>query len=243
MFKKLNACQIKYIMAFLMLLDHLRYIYNFIPPDLASIFTLVSRCVAPMFAYLAVEGIRHTRNLKKYCLRLFIFAGIMFAGNTALNALFKTFSASLLENEQVRLFINNNVIFTLAAGVFCIALIIWGKEKKGVAKYGYFVASAICFIAGVWGEWGSVIIPFMLVTYFFRDNKILRYLGYVFIEIIAILLYFSEPFWFIMFPFILLYNGERGSKSNFNKYFFYLFYPIHLWIIAIINFFILTYLN
>lgn len=67
-FKIMNAFQIKLLLAFLMLLDHLRYIHGLVAPETAAVLTLISRCVAPMFAYLAVEGIRHTRNLKKYCL-------------------------------------------------------------------------------------------------------------------------------------------------------------------------------
>ncbi|MDU6316439.1 MAG: TraX family protein, partial [Enterococcus faecalis] len=35
-------------------------------------------------------------------------------------------------------------------------------------------------------------------------------------------------------PFISLYNGERGSKAPFFKYLFYGFYPLHLWLIALI---------
>lgn len=57
-FKILNAFQIKLLMAFLMLLDHLRYIHGLVAPETAAVLTLISRCVAPMFAYLAVEGIR-----------------------------------------------------------------------------------------------------------------------------------------------------------------------------------------
>ncbi|MCL2052147.1 MAG: TraX family protein [Lachnospiraceae bacterium] len=30
---------------------------------------------------------------------------------------------------------------------------------------------------------------------------------------------------------MFLYNGERGSESALAKYFFYVFYPLHLWII------------
>ncbi|MBD5549287.1 MAG: hypothetical protein HDQ97_18190 [Lachnospiraceae bacterium] len=106
----LNAFQIKLLMALLMLLDHLRYINNFIPADIASFFTFISRCVAPMFAYFAVEGIRNTHNLKKYCLRLSIFACIIFSGNKILNVILE----SMLNQEQILLFRNNNVIFTLA---------------------------------------------------------------------------------------------------------------------------------
>jgi len=219
-----------------MLLDHLHYINNLIPPEAVSIFTAICRCAAAMYAYLAVEGILHTRNFKKYCLRLSILAGAIFIGNAILNAIFQIFTESLPDNERMLLFVNNNVIFTLALGVLVIALIQWGKDKQTTARRGLYAISMICFIIGFfWGEWGTVLLPFMFIEYFFRDKKAIRFLGYGSIEIIAILLPFGEPFYFLVFPFILLYNGERGPKTSFSKYFFYIFYPVHLWIIAIIN--------
>ncbi|MCQ2972519.1 MAG: conjugal transfer protein TraX [archaeon] len=33
----------------------------------------------------------------------------------------------------------------------------------------------------------------------------------------------------------MLYNGESGKKSAFNKWFFYIFYPGHLLIIGLIR--------
>ena len=36
-------------------------------------------------------------------------------------------------------------------------------------------------------------------------------------------------------PIIYLYNGKPGNKSTFNKWFFYLFYPLHLVVIGIIR--------
>lgn len=233
-FKIMNAFQIKLLMATLMLLDHLRLINGLIPSEVTSVFTLLSRCVAPMFAYLAVEGIRHTHNLKKYLLRLSVLAGIIFIGNGILNLLFESFSQALPDDERKYLFINANVIFTLAMGVLVITLIRRGKEKKSA---GLYVLSVIGFIVGfLWGEWGTVLLPFMLIEYFFRDKLKIRILGYVLIEAIALLLPFSEPFYFLVFPFILLYNGKRGPKNGFSKYFFYIFYPIHIWILYIINF-------
>ena len=32
----------------------------------------------------------------------------------------------------------------------------------------------------------------------------------------------------LFLPFLFLYNGERGSRNPFHKWFFYLFYPLHL---------------
>lgn len=237
-FKTMNAFQIKLLMATLMLLDHLRAINGLIPSEMASVFTILSRCVAPMFAYLAVEGIRHTRDLKNYLLRLSVLAGIVYIGNAILNLFFESFSQALPDDERKYLFINANVIFTLAMGVLVITLIRRGKEKKST---GLYVLSVIGFIVGfLWGEWGTVLLPFMLIEYFFRDKLKIRILGYVLIEAIALLLPFSEPFYFLVFPFILLYNGKRGPKNGFSKYFFYIFYPVHIWILYIINFIVMV---
>ena len=118
-----------------------------------------------------------------------------------------------------------------------IALIQWGKDKQTIERICLYVISILCFMIGfLWGEWGTVILPFIFIEYFFCDKKVIRFWGYALIEVFAILLPLGEPFYFLVFPFILLYNGERGPKTNFSKYFFYIFYPVHLWIIAIINF-------
>ncbi|RVU70996.1 MULTISPECIES: TraX family protein [Lactobacillus] len=37
-------------------------------------------------------------------------------------------------------------------------------------------------------------------------------------------------------PLILLYNGQRGKKSWITKYFFYIIYPVHLWILMILHY-------
>lgn len=238
--KILNAFQIKLLLAFLMLLDHLRYIHGLVSPETAGIFTLISRCVAPMFAYFAVEGIRHTHDLKKYCLRLWAWAAVLYAGNALLNVLFRIGSGGLSEAEQVLLHRNPNAVFTLALGVTGIAITVWWKRRK-TGQAGAYILAGILFCVGfLYGEWGSVVLPFMFVEYFLRDRKLLRMSGYVLTEIAAVLLPYGEPFWFFVFPFILLYNGKRGLNTRFSKYFFYLFYAFHLWLIAIVNFLVLT---
>ena len=41
----------------------------------------------------------------------------------------------------------------------------------------------------------------------------------------------------LVIPFILLYNGKRGiNNASFSKYMFYVVYPVHLWILMILNF-------
>lgn len=48
------------------------------------------------------------------------------------------------------------------------------------------------------------------------------------------MLYNSDWLFITVLPFISLYNGERGPVTKWSKYFFYVFYPAHLWSIALI---------
>ena len=222
--KILNAWHLKLIMVALMLLDHIRHIDNVIPPDVGFVISIVSRCVAPVFAFLVVEGIIHSSNLKKYIFRLFLFAGITFAGSNIL--------AIFLGNQWL---LDTNVLIALAFGALGIALIIWGKEKR---KNILFALSVICFVIGfLFGEWGTVVVPFMAFSYFFQSKPLYKYIGYGIICVIALLIPFSEPYWFIALPIIFLYNGKRGLNTTFSKYFFYVFYPLHIWVLAVINYF------
>lgn len=110
------------------------------------------------------------------------------------------------------------------------------REKKiGAQKYIIYLLGILSFMIGFFGEWGVVLLPFMLVVYFLRGKKKPRWFSYLGIELLAIL-FNSEYFYFIAFPFIAIYDGKRGPNTRFNKYFFYVFYIAHIWIIAFIDF-------
>jgi len=55
---------------------------------------------------------------------------------------------------------------------------------------------------------------------------------------INMLMYNSDFLLICVIPFVLLYNGERGANTKFNKYLFYVFYPLHIWLLAIAQFII-----
>ncbi|MGL4344810.1 MAG: TraX family protein [Cellulosilyticaceae bacterium] len=238
-FKILNAWDLKLIMTVLMVLNHLEYVYGLISPDLRMIFILTSRCVAPLFAYLAVQGVLYTSNLKKYCIRLATWALIVTTSNQLLGSLLTSLTSDIDPQYLRYLTIRTNITITLAMGVLSLALIIWSQNKQNVIKVLYYIAAILCFIIGFICEWGVVLLPFMLGVYFFRENKLRRYVWYGIVEIISILFRF-EIYYFFVFPFLALYDGKRGPNSWFHKYFFYIFYPLHLWIIAITNFILLS---
>ncbi len=235
--KKFNAFELKIFMAFLMVLDHISY---FIPSDLSLIFHVITRVVGVFFAYMAVEGFFYTRNIKKYLIRLYVWSGIMFAGNTILNYLF----------SAQNIVIHNNIFLTMAVGVSVLTIL--SKVKNKLLSY---TLSLLLTLAGImFSEGGMVIIPFMIISYYTRNKLSLRNIAYVIFSVILfamsyttyetlsmtieMLAYNSDFLFVFVIPFLNMYNGKRGPNTSFNKYFFYVFYPAHLWIISTIAYFL-----
>ena len=239
--KKLNANQIKYLLAALMVLDHLPHVPGLVPPIWEAIFHAVTRCVAAGFAYLAVEGFLHSRNLRRYQVRLWGAAAIMAAGNWLLN--------SLLADRGVH--ISNNIFLTLALGVSVLALAFPRQSLTTQAKRLRWAGAGLLFLVGLLlTEGGMVVLPFILITYCYRQRQGLRnllYLGLALIlfalsystydswqETLTMLLYNSDWLFISVLPLLALYNGQRGKQSAFHRYFFYVFYPLHLWLLALV---------
>ena len=237
----LNSFQIKIIMITLMILDHISKIPNLVTPQLSLIFHLISRCVSVWFAYILVEGFLYTRNRFKYSLRLWSFALIMFLGNSLLTQLFKS--------KEIVLY--NNIFLTLAFSITILNLFFNNKENK-LKSLKVIFGIILVFIGVIISEGGIVVIPFVLITYIFRNKKIVRNILYLVFSLIMLfisytpygdikttiemLLFNCDWFFISVIPFLYLYNGERGLNNKFSKYFFYIFYPLHLWIIATIAF-------
>lgn len=99
-------------------------------------------------------------------------------------------------------------------------------------------------------EGGILILPFMMLAYRFRGQTFsfllsclgmsallfaLTFHAYPTLWETLVMLGFNSDFLFLtVLPFIALYNGQRGPAGPFAKYFFYVFYPAHLWIIGLI---------
>ena len=232
---------IKLLMTMLMVLDHIEY---FIPPWLYTVFHVATRCVAPLFAYMAVEGFVYTRQRARYVLRLSLAAVFMYAGNAILNRLL--FAGTVYT-------VDNNIFATLAACILCLYCFSaitrtrkWGINALLCVSGGLVVLMGVFFL-----EWGYVLIPLALITYYCKKKTALRNVLYFALSVAAFFLVDYKPlpsvretllhlsrqcqFLFITFlPFVYLYNGKRGSASVWAKYGFYLFYPLHIWVIHVI---------
>lgn len=217
-----------------------------------SIFNLIGRIAFPIFAFQISEGYVHTKNLKKYFLRLGIFALVS-------QIPFSLFLHKFLDSNLLSL----NVFFTLFLGLLAIYLYdyvikIFKKYKKNkdlnnsTMKINWFhldkiigliIVILIAYIAQLlntdYGAWGVILV---FAFYIFKDKKILRFIAFTLLVIIKYLpsliqsnfhyIYILMTFSTLLpILFIDLYNGKQGKKI---KYLLYWFYPIHLLLLYLI---------
>ena len=209
----LNGNHLKLIAAFTMLLDHAGILLF---PGI-TLFRILGRLSYPIYAYMIAEGCRYTRNKLRY---FFIIFGLgtacqlvyfFFSGDTYLNILL-TFSLSIL------------LIFALQASyeskrkplwsiLFCAGfLTVYGLNQLFTIDYGF------------WGVMTPVFVSFAYLRRFPRWTSVLL-LGTALLLLAADLggiQYYS----LLSVPLLLVYSGERGKVNM--KYFFYIFYPVHL---------------
>ena len=253
--KPMNQAMLKYIVIVLMLLDHIAGGFLTSADVLYLPFRFISRLTAPTMAYFIAQGYQYTKNVKKYLLRLGIFAIIssfaftlyengvlcpvqIVSGNTVPDDSRAWLYISSL-NKTVVCF-STSVIFTLFLGL--LSILIWDKGNAHTAVK-IILTVVICYIAG-FGDWKYWDVLFCLNFYFLRNNKNRMWAVYSIIAVMYVFnfclannfapginvgFYLYRTGVFLVIPFIeLLYNGKAGKKSAFNKWFFYIFYPGHL---------------
>ncbi|WP_306008602.1 TraX family protein [Bacillus sp. MMSF_3353] len=232
---RLNAFQLKIFAMILMVIDH---VYTYIP-DMPMWMHHPGRIVSPIFFYFVVEGFFYTRNRTKYATRVFMWAAIMFAGSALIQYIFP--------RENV---LGNNIFLSLGFGIVLLCVIDYTKRTK---KYLIGIpASIIAAVLGLLTEASLMGVGMTLIFYFFREKKFWLIITYTLLSLMEVpaLIMSGEIFtdmglfgynnqWMMVFalPFFFLYNRERGLNNAFTKYMFYIFYPVHLWIIYTIGYF------
>lgn len=237
-----------------MLWDHLTYVWPLsmtlealLFPDAAEaipallviqrVTDYIGRIAAPIFLFSVANGYRHTRNFKKYVLRLLVFA-------------------CLAEYPYYLLFgFHGNIMFTLLLGLLTLRLMDWGNGKR--AGLGYALAVWVVIAAEYFGltEGGGRYVLFILVFYLTEHRTVRKkVLLWLFLMPLSryrlIWMFFSEQLftyrWFHMLcinavgPLLgvactFFYNGRKGPAFRGDKYLWYVFYPAHLLILGLIG--------
>lgn len=196
----------------------------------------VGRAAFPIFAFLIVEGYFHTKDLKRYMLRLLLFA---LAAETPFN---------LICTGSPFYPFHQNVLWTLLMGLTLIHINELSRGR-GVLRQAFAAAGtvlvgyAVGFLAMV--DYYGVGVLTVLVFYFFRERKWWNLLAqfaalyYLNVEVLGGLYFEIAIFGYsvevvqqglallALIP-IWLYRGRQGHHSKAFRWICYGFYPAHM---------------
>ena len=231
--KKLNSNHLKLIAIIAMTIDHIAdLIYPGMPNNIISnILHIIGRLTAPIMFFFICEGFYYTKNLKKYILRLFIFAIIShFAYCFAFGINFIPFSSGI--------FNQTSIMWSLAWSV--VALYI--ANKTNLKEWQKWILIMLINVITFSSDWSCIAVMAILFMYPNRGKKkqFISMSFWIFIYAIISYLFVSKTYGLITlavalaYPLLNIYNGEKG-KMNWMKWFFYLYYPLHLVIIGILR--------
>ena len=237
----LNSNSIKLIAVFAMTADHIAWmLFPGYPTDfLPVIMHIIGRITCPIMCYCVAEGFHYTKNINKYTLRMFLFALIshfayIFAsGNyTDFHSFIPFYNGGILNQTSV--------MWSLAFGLVMLRTAYSEKIKNKTLKV--LLILLVCVLA-LPSDWSCVASLFILSFGTNRNNLKMQSVWLIIYAAVYSLVYgILQMSVVLAIPIIYAYNGERGKNIKFNKFmkwFFYIYYPLHLFIIGILNQYVL----
>ena len=239
-FGGLTSNMLRAIAVLLMLSDHIWATYM----SFGNWMTYIGRMAFPIFAFQIAEGFVHTKNFKKYALRLLGFALVS-------EVPFNFFYSSRWFNPY-----HQNVLFTLLLGLMAIK-VIDNLKKNHKAKdialsvlwlFLIVIGSVVGFVD--YGLNGVLMVVLFYVCRSFPFAWLAQLIGMVCINVVFFegLVIPVELFGntveiptqafavFALIP-IWLYGGRKGMTNKVLQYGFYAFYPVHMIILYLIKYF------
>lgn len=229
--KILNSNQLKIIAITAMTIDHLTWILfpGFQKVWYIILFHIIGRITAPIMWFFIVEGYNHTRNLKKYIIRLFMCAIIShFAYCFA-------FGISFIPQSVFNS--TTSIIWSLAWSVVLLAVF----DSKINVPLKMFLLIFILLITYP-SDWKCISVVCIFFMNKYRGDLKKQMIVMMSIVLLFAITYFIfwdgvygiiQLFTCLSIPLLYLYNGERGKLNL--KYLFYIYYPLHLVILGVIN--------
>lgn len=238
----MSATTIKILMVIFMIMDHVVVFF----PDIFPIwFRYFGRIVSPTFLYLVIYNFKNTSKQLSYILRLLYITIIIYIGNFLLGYIF---------NDYFLVVYNVNIF----ASITTTLLVIYFFDKlykvyndidlmtfKKISRLIVYILSIIIlaiFSISMDGSIAYVILgiifyntindrPKLIISYIIFTIIIYLLTGNIFFNNIGYL-EFQYFMIFALIP-ILGFNYTYGKYRL--KYFFYIFYPLHLWLLFIMR--------
>ena len=239
----LNRDQIKYIAIITMTFNHVAH--GLLAPGtlVYEIFENIGYFTAVTMCFFLVEGYHHTNSIRRYALRLLLFGVI--------SEIPYVFSQGFYEIG----FFQPCIMFSLliCLGVIHVANSKLGTWKKRIIIFVLVLLSVPC-------DWSFVLPVATLLFEKSRGDIRKNAIAYASITVIFFLINFmsflsggtrmaviragaASVGLIISGIFVLcLYSGQKGKRfTRFNRWFFYIYYPLHLTVIAILRYSMISF--
>lgn len=213
-----------------MTLNHASYIFGeYLPFPVLCVFMGAGGLTFPIMAFLLVEGYQKTSDVKKYGLRLGIFA--------------------LISQIPFFLFLDHkgNVLFTLLLGLILLYLydtmknrplfwvvFIFGAGLSLNCDWGLIGIFMILMFKVLKGQQGEIVYPVSLAIVTLGLPTLMALVIGADIAYLPSVLY-PLVGCSLTIPLMMAYHGQRGLRM---KYFFYAYYPGHIALLGLLYFFL-----
>ena len=179
---------------------------------------LIGRLAFPIYCFLLVEGFLHTHDVRRYFQRLLLFG------------LLSEIPFDLAFYRTPFYWDHQNVYWTLALGVLAMAALQkFQKEEGKVSWQGWLAALGCVIIAELAAtDYGAIGVALILALYLTRKSRKQQCI----VGAVMMLYELTAPLAFLL---VWYYNGERGYCPKWMQRAFYLFYPVHLALLAAIT--------
>ena len=242
---KLNSNTIKVIAILAMTIDHVTWLVypGFSRAIFPILLHIIGRITCPIMCFFIAEGYHYTKDIKRYTMRLFLFAFISHFAYVFASMKYIDWR-SFIPFYDGNVFDQTSVIWSLAWGLVMLRVVNSQVIKKDIAKIGLVILICIISFPSDWSCIASLCIlafgtnrgnfkkqmQWMIIygamyssVYFFAIDKV-----YGLIQMFVVL----------AIPILKIYNGERGKNrawNNLMKWLFYIYYPLHLFIIGFVK--------
>ena len=243
--KGLNSNALKMIAIIAMTIDHIAWL---VFPDyphevLPVILHIIGRLTCPIMCYFIAEGYHYTKNIRKYTCRLFVFAVISHFAYIFASADFVDWK-SFIPFYYGNILNQTSVIWPLAWGLVMLRIVNSEKIPKQWVKTVLILLICLVTFPSDW----SCIASLCILAFGTNLGKLRTQSMWliIYVAIYATVYCFAIDRVYglvqmgvvLAIPFIKLYNGKRGKNPRVNKimkWFFYIYYPLHLAILGTIQ--------
>ena len=249
-YKKLNKIHLQLIAILAMTVDHLAWVlYPGYPREaLPLILHILGRLAFPIFAFFIAEGYHYTHDRNRYMARILLCALVSHVPYMLASLTFRRYGwlslVPFATGEGMGRFLNQgSVLFAYFVGL--LMLRVNDSEKlKGWQKALLVVLLCLASFPCDWSCVGSLVV----LSIGSNRGKPLRQIlwSMQWVATYAIVYFFALDRVYgalqlgvaLAIPLLALYNGQKSAHPVINKamrYFFYIYYPLHLLILGIVG--------